>query len=223
MAEYHQSYYWPSAQYELFDRAQTYSSTPGHNGWTIADTSSGGTPTYVNSSSGFTATLASTSEVENVNLYHNDVLAFDIDHINLVEMWLKVANISSTTTFVFGLASARNDTPDTVAESIWFRIEGSASTSNVVVETDDGTNNNDDKATGQTLSTTLKKFIIDLTVKTSVKFYIDNKRVADSTTFDVSNYTGGLQPYFQIQKTLSTSTPSFTIAKFGMQLSKSFS
>ena len=82
MAESQRVACWPNAQGEFFDRAQTYSSTPGHNGWAIADTSSAGTPTYVNQDGGgFVATIAATSEAENVCLYQADRLIFDIDEI----------------------------------------------------------------------------------------------------------------------------------------------
>jgi len=44
-----------------------------------------------------------------------------------------------------------------------------------------------------------------------VKFYVDGVRVAASTTFDMSGYTAGLQPYVQIQKTADANTDSVTI------------
>lgn len=213
MAESQRVVMWPNNQGEFFDRAQTYSTTPGFNGWTIADTSSAGTPTYVNQDGGgFVATIAATSEAENVCLYQADRLIFDIDEIQSMTFFAKVSGVDSVTTIVMGLGSARNDTPDSVATNAWFRMEGSASTSNVVCETDDGTTDNDDKATGTTLSSTLKKFTIDFTAgKSNVKFYIDDTRVASSTTFDMSAATGKMQPIFQIQKASGTGTPAVTV------------
>ena len=83
-----------------------------------------------------------------------------------------------------------------------FRIIGSNS---VVVETDDGTTDLDDKATGQTLANVYKYFKIDATTLSNVKFYMTNSnsrlvRVAAGTTFDMSAYSGALQPFFQLQK-----------------------
>ena len=180
--------------------------------WLVADTSSAGAPTYVRNASNAVLTLASTSEVENVCLYHGDALSFDIDDIQTVEMRVKISGCTSGTEIVFGVGSARNDTTDSVAANAWFKMVGATSTSYVVVETDDGTNDLDDKATGQTLSTTYKRFLIDFTGgKSNVKFYIDGKRVASSVTFDMSNYSSGLQPIVQIQKSSSANTDAITI------------
>lgn len=180
--------------------------------WLVADTSAAGTPTYVRNAGAAVLTLVSTSEVENVCLYHGDALSFDIDDILRVEMRVKVSGCTSGTELVFGVGSARNDTTDSVAANAWFKMVGATSTTAVVVETDDGTNDNNDVSTGKTLSTTYKRFVIDFTGgKDNVKFYIDGERVASSTTFDMSNYSAGLQPIIQIQKAANANTDSITI------------
>jgi hypothetical protein len=97
-------------------------------------------------------------------------------------------------------------------------MEGSASTTLVVVETDDNSRNNDDVATAKTLSNTYKRFIIDFSYGISdVRFFIDGDRVAASTTFNMSNSsTQRLQPYIDLQKASGTGTPSVTIDKFAI-------
>lgn len=203
---------------EAFDRAQAFTTTPGQNGWTIADTSSSGTPTYLcvtEDGGAATLTLASTSEAENVCLYFNDVLPWDLAKLQFVKFVAKVSGIDSATTLVMGVGSARNDTPDSVAVNAWFRMEGSASTSAVACETDDATSDLDDKATGQTLAAVYKTFLIDFTQGLSdIRFYIEGERVAASTTFTLANITAGqnVQPIIQIQKASGTGTPAVTIA-----------
>lgn len=205
-----------------FDRAQAYSTTPGQNGWTIKDTSASGTPTYLNiTEDGGAAklTLANTSEAEIVTLYQNDVLIYDLAKIHHLWWIAKVADIDAVTTLVLGLASAQNDTADSVATNAWFRMEGSASTSALVVETDDGTTNNDDKATGDSLSSTYIKMLIDFERGLSdVRFFADGARVASGTTFDMSGVASGtnVQPFVQLQKASGTGTPSVTLAQFGV-------
>jgi hypothetical protein len=178
--------------------------------WLVDDTSSAGTPTYTTGTSEAILTLASTAEVENVCLHFGDALDFDIDLIQSIEFRAKVtATLDSATTIVMGLGSARNDDPDAIAANAFFKLAGSNA---VVCESDDGTTDNDDKATGVSLSSTYKRFLIDFTGgKSNVKFYIDGARVASSTTFDMSGYSAGLQPIFQIQKTSDTNTDSLTI------------
>ena len=199
-------------------------------GWVKADTSAAGAPTLVGTNGFMVGTLAATDEAENLCLYMGDSLAWDIDELLTAEFWIKTgAAITTAQALAFGMASARNDDPDSIAEHAHFRLLASTA---VVVETDDGTNNNDDKATGQTLSTTLKRFCIDFSGglltksppsasvggKANVLFSMDDARnnligVARSTLFDMSNYSDGLQPYVQIQKTGGTTTPSFSLAR----------
>lgn len=198
---------------DYFDRPQALTTTPGVNGWTIADTSTAGTPTYlVETGKGMVLTLAANSEAEIVTMYHNDVLQFDIDELKTVDMYCRVNGIDGVTTLCFGMAGARDDTSDDVAQHSWFRMEGSASTTAIVAESDDGTNDNSDIATGETLAAVIKKFSIDFTEGTDdVRYFIDGERVAEATTFDMSNYTGGLQPLIQLQKASGTGVPDFEL------------
>ena len=191
--------------------------------WLIDDTSAAGTPTYVyvdGSTTGEVAIdLSSDSEVQNVCLHFGDVLCFDIDKIQYFETRVKMnqAAADSATQFAFGLTGDRNDAIDSVAQAAIFRVVGADSTTAVVVESDDGTNDNNDVATGSTLVNAYKRFLIDFSQGTSdVRFYMDDAngsltRVASGTTFDMSNYTSSLQPFFQIQKTADTNTDGFTI------------
>lgn len=175
--------------------------------WLVADTSAAGTPVYTKGTSEATLTLAATNEVENVCLSFGDALDIDIDDIQRVEMRVKISasTFTSGSILAFGLGSARNDTLDSVAANAWFRMEGANSTTLVYCESDDGVNDNDDKSSGVTLGTTFKEFVIDFTGgKSNVKFFIDGQRVASTTTFDMSNYTAGLQPIVQIQKAANT-------------------
>ena len=203
---------------DLFDRAQVFSATPGQNGWTIADTSTNGTPTYLcvtEDGGAARLTLANTSEAENVCLFFNDVLPYDLRQLQRCRIIAQVAGIDAVTTLVLGLGAARNDTPDSVTYNAWFRMEGSVSTSAVVVETDDATNDNDDKATGTTLAAAYKVLEIDFSNGLKdVRFFIDGERVAAGTTFDMSASAAGqnVQPIIQIQKASGTGTPSVTIA-----------
>lgn len=205
---------------DVFNRAQALSTTPGQNGWTIKDTSAAGAPTYLvatGDGGGMVLTMASTSEAEILTMYHNDVLCFDLATIQRCEIVAKVSGIDAVTTLVMGLASAQNDAADSVSVSAWFRMEGSASTTALVVETDDNTVNNDDVATSTTLSSTYKKLDIDFTDGlANVKFYVDNARVAESTTFNMSAVASGqnVQPFVQLQKASGTGVGAVTIKKF---------
>lgn len=197
--------------------------------WAKADTSSAGSPTVASAGGFMDLTLASTSEVENLCLYFGDVLPYDIDDLVQFDVWLKItATLDAAISAAFGLASARNDDIDTLAHAALFRVIGSNS---VVVESDDGVNNNDDVATGLSLSTTLKRFSINFkdgiqTVsgglstggKSNVLFYAENDQqllrpVGRGTRFNMENYSGGLQPYFQLKKTAAAAVATLSIKR----------
>ncbi len=203
---------------EDFTGPQTLTASPaGSDKWDIADTSSAGTPTYTVGGINGEATLAfdSQAEVQNVCLFQSDVLNYDIDLLQRIEFRVKVTaavggTLDSATSVAIGLASARNDAIDSITAHASIRAIGSNA---IVVETDDGTTDKDDIATGVSfVSGTYKKCVIDFTGGTEdVKFYIDGVRVAASTTFDMSAYTSGLQPYCQLQKTADANVDSVSI------------
>jgi len=195
-----------------FNRGQTYTTTPGFNGWTLEIT--GSTPTIVNQNGGgVKLTLTSTSEAQICTLYQNDVLAIPLLNLQNIRFNAVVAGIDSVTTLVMGLASAQNDTADSVATNAWFRMQGSASTTAVVTETDDGTTDNDDKSTGATLAAVSKEFIIDFSKTNDIRFFIDGSPVSLGTTFSMAAATSStyVQPFFQLQKASGTGVPSVTI------------
>ena len=204
-----------------------------------ADTSSAGAPTLLGlTGGGVRLLLHNQVEIQNLCLYMGDILPFDIDELISVEFICKtVAALDSTTMLAFGVASVRNDTIDTITEQALFRMIGSDSTTAVVVETDDGTNDNNDVATGMTLGTTWKRFRIDFTEristqepptlstgsKTHIGFYIANdngslRRVASGTRFDMDNYSGGLQVFAQLQKTSDSNTDNLDILEVTVEV-----
>ena len=208
--------------------------------WVKADTSSAGAPTVGGLlGGGLRMLLASTTEVENLCVYHGDVLSFDIDDIVSAEFAVKsVATLDSATSIAFGLCSARADDPDALAAHASFRCIGSNA---VVAETDDGTNDNDDVATGLTIGTGWKRFRMDFASrnttmeppsvskgrKSNIEFYGSNdngslRRVASGTRFDMSNYSSGLQPYFQIQKTSDNNVDNLDILYCAIEVSLPF-
>ena len=154
---------------EDFLGPQTLTASPTNSDrWDIADTSSAGTPTYTVGGVNGEATLAfdATSEVQNVCLFQSDVLNYDIDLLQRIEMRVKVVagaggTLDSATSIAWGLATARNDAIDSITAHASFRVIGSHA---IVVESDDGTTDKDDVATGASATdATYKKYVIDFT------------------------------------------------------------
>lgn len=209
-----------------FDRALTLTNTPeggnGGFGWRSVNTVTNATAawaTLTNSQSGeIQGSLDNTNETKRTTMYTNDILSFDIDNIKKFKFRAKVSGIAAATTLVAGLASARNNTIDSVAANAWFRIDGGTNTSLVDVESDDGTRDNDDVNTGLTLSSTYKDFEINFeNGKSDVRFFMSNgsghlQRVCEANTFNMAGYSGGLQPIFEMQET-ADGAPVITIDK----------
>ena len=157
----------------------------------------------------YALTLTSTSEAQDAVLYQGDRKTFDIDSKLVFECRAKVTTPGTGVTVVLGLAGDHNLDKDSITENAWFRLEGGL---DLLVETDDGTTDNDDQdTTANLVSGTYYVFKIDLTDPSDVKFYLDNQQLLLSTTFDVSAFSGRLQPYFSLDKGSGTGTGSLTI------------
>lgn len=170
-------------------------------------------------SSGFTIALDATDEVQAVAVTFSDILSFQLNKIKKISFDMKVVGVTANTIIVAGVGSEYNATHDAVAEAAWFRMQGSDSTSLVVVETDDGTVNNDDVATGASLANVWKHCEIDFANGLSkVQFRIGYARVALTTTFDMSNApTQNMQPYFGVTKASSTDAPSMQVRNLDLE------
>ena len=209
---------------DAFIGRRVYSATDASNvghSWDIVDTSSAGTPTYTavdNATDAPNGALAvafdSTTEVQNVCVAHGDQLWLDIDSIIDVTFRVKMnqAAVDSATSFAIGLTGDRNDAIDSIDYAALFRVIGADSTTLLVVETDDGVTNLDDKATGKTLINAYKDLKISFpNGKADVRFFVDGQPVAEDVTFDMSAYSGCLQPFMQLQKTSDNNTDGFTV------------
>lgn len=172
--------------------------------------------------------LTSASQAQIVTFYMGDILPFDIDDLIRVSFLAKISDeLDASVNAVLGLAGAQNDDPDAVAANAWFKLGGSNS---LLCESDDGTTDNDDKATGLTLGASYKRLAIDFSEgihsqsppsqslggKSNVIFSAGNsngslRRVAHNTRFDMSGYSSNLQLFAQIQKASGTAVGTLSI------------
>jgi hypothetical protein len=203
--------------------------SPTNTPWVRAITGAA-PPTVKGAAGGMALALTADVQVQNACFYQGDILSYDIDDLIQVDIWAQLsASLAAAVTASFGLASARNDTPESMTALALFKCIGN---NNVLVSTDDNVTDLSDKATGDTLSTTLKRFTIDFGSgvhtqsppalsaggKAAVQFLMDNGRgqlrnVAPNVRFDMSAYTAGLQLFAQIQKTSDAATGTLTIPR----------
>lgn len=185
--------------------------------WYVHDTSSGGTPTKAVSADydcgAYSLAFDNTNEAQVLNLCWNDEQNIDPTSHPIVTARVRFPTAIPTATdmFAFGLASARNDTLNTVASNAWFRVEGGASA--LLVETDNGTTDTDDKDTGiDVAADTWYELRVDASDYTAVKFYYRTALTDAWTDITPSGQTfalhatTGLQPYLQFQKASGTGT-----------------
>jgi hypothetical protein len=182
--------------------------------WNVVDVNNGAEAIVADSSNGqFLLSLAANDEAQDAVLYHGDNKTFDVGNGLIFEARIDMAVAPGTgVKAVFGMAGDHNLDKDSVTEHAWFSFAASAA---VLCETDDTTNDNDDKATGVTATAgTYKIYRIDFTDLTSVKFYINGERVCASTTFDMSNLSASeqqMQPYFSLDKASGAGLGSMNI------------
>ena len=182
----------------------------GGRGWQKTDTSSSGSPsvtTLTNEPGGVVKLLLdNTSEEQNLCLSHADILGFDIDHDLVFQARWKIGGANANAMWAIGMTGARNDAIDSIAQAAIFRQIAAAL--DLYIETDDGSENNDDKDTTHNLTAdTYVHTAIDFRDTSDVKFYVNGARVCSDLTLDMSNYTGKLQPLMQLQKSDGTGVP----------------
>lgn len=157
--------------------------------------------------------LESTSEAQIAVLNCGNQHNWDFELNPVLEFSAKVLqNGTGATELLMGFAGDHNDTADSVVTNAWFKIVDTTASLGVVIEGDDGTNDDDDNDTGITLTdATYATFKIDASDPADVQFYIDGASANNGATIDMSNYTGNVSPYFKISKTTGDCAGSLTI------------
>lgn len=173
--------------------------------------------------------LTADSQVQNACLYFGDVLSYPIDLLVQVDFYAALtATFAAANIASFGVCSARADDPEATTAHAMFKCAGSNA---AVISTDDNVRDTSNVATGYELGTTLRRFTMEfasgvqsrlgapsLGGKANVLFSMDNdrgqlRRVGQAQLFDMSGYTGNLQPFAQIQKTSGTTTGVLSIQR----------
>jgi hypothetical protein len=190
----------------------------------------GGSPTISSALGLMSLALDSTVEIQNLCLYWGDDLALTIGQIVSLDIWASVsAALNGVITASFGLASARNDAIASISQYLLFQLNGN---NNLSALSKDGSHNVAATATGLTLSTTIRRFSFDLASgvltqsapnlslggSANVRVAAENSQglartVLASTPVNMSGYTGGLQPFFQLQKTSNAAVGTLNLQR----------
>lgn len=177
------------------------------NWFTLRDTGAATEALVANAPNGVVGlALDATSEVQVAGMDFGDNRPFVLNQGVVFEARVKLSVLPTGAVIgVIGLCGNYNAACDTVAESMWFRVDGSGV---VTVETDDTVNETSKVATGVTLlNTDWAVLRIDATDPTNVLFFINGNQVAGGTTFTMNQVpTLALQPVARIGKeTITTS------------------
>jgi hypothetical protein len=170
------------------------------------DTAGGAETVSADGASGaLSLALDATSEAQLAGVSCGDQRTWILNQNLVFEARFKLSVLpTSGTIFNIGLMGDHNATADTVAENIWVRAEGSGA---LTAESDDTAADNNDIATGVTLTTSDWCVVrIDCSNIDDVKFYLNGERVASGTTFDMGTTAGlKLQPVVRLNKASGTS------------------
>jgi len=181
-------------------------------GWSAIDTSAAGTPTLAQSADqhggAVEAKFAADNESEAIGIDLGDELLFDIDSLLTFECRFRAPTLNANDALVIGMGSNHNDDPDSITAGAWIHCDGAQ---DIGCESDDGTTDLDDKDSGVDLGNDVWcSLLIDFSDKSDVKFYLDATgagayaRVCSDITFDIDQYSAGLQPMAFITKSGGT-------------------
>ena len=184
--------------------------------WTALDTG-GGAETIVTDGNGGQASLAldATNEIQLAGLSFGDHRPFVLNQGLVFEARVKLSVLPTVTAIVcVGLSGDHNAAVDTVAESVWFRLDG-ATGGLITCETDDTSNETSKVTSGVTVTNAdWVNLRIDCTDPASVKFYIDGNQVAGGTTFNMSQVAAlTLQPMLRVSKAANTNLGTMLVDK----------
>ncbi len=135
-----------------------------------------------------------------------DQLMIDTDNNPIIEFRIRIDNTAGATSverYFIGLVPVHTnseDTKDNIDHSCWFLVKGSAITA-ILVESDDGSTDNGDQASGITLvDDTYTLFKIDMSDLSDVTMTVDGVEQSGGT-LDMSSSTGQvLQPIVCFQR-----------------------
>jgi len=183
------------------------------NLWGARDTA-GGAETVVADASGghLSLALTNTSEAQLAGWDWADQRTLSLDKQPCIEFRFRLSVLPTTGVIAcLGLCGDHNAAVDTVAESIWFRLDG-ATGGLITVEHDDATTESSKVTTGLTLlATDWVIGRIECFSPTDIRFYLNGSRVASGTTFSGNGVpTLALQPVMRIGKE-SAGTPVGTM------------
>ncbi len=187
----------------------------------VYDKSDAGAPTAAASADAdsgvYALTIAANDEVEALVLAFGDNRSIDPAQGPVATFRLTPSAITAANDkIVFGLGSDRADDPDSVASNAWFCITGA--NLNLLVESDDGTTDNDDDDTGvDIVAGTFYEYRVDASNYADVKFYYRTSLggawidVTPSGVTYALHATTGLQPYVHCGKASGAGTPTLLI------------
>lgn len=183
--------------------------------WTARDTASAVEGKIQNGASGIMAVQLNTvNEVQLAGYDWNNIRSLSLAKGLIFETRFRLFTLPEAgVTGCIGICGNHNAAVDTVAESIWFRMDGDGQ---ITVESDDTTHETSKVATGVTLGTS--DWVIgniDCTSAASIKFYLNGNRVAASTTFNMSEVPAlNLQPVVRIGKESASASAGTLLADY---------
>ncbi len=154
------------------------------------------------------------SEAQTMRVDWGDTLLVNMSKKPRIEVRAKIdfagANFSADQRAVIGFASAYNATLDNIATNVWFRIE--AANLNLLIESDDGTLDDDDNDTTLDLvDNTWTTFEIDCSDLDNVAFMVNGVPVAQRLDMGALTANTWVQPIIALQRDAGTEAEKLDI------------
>jgi len=171
------------------------------NTWTLRDTGGATETLKADAPSGvLELALTATNEVQLAGVDWGNQRPLVLNQKVMFETRVRFTTLPTGAVIaVAGFCGDHNAAVDSVAESAWFRLDGSGA---ITVETDDTIHETSKVATGVTLTANQWALLrIECDQIGALRFYINGARVASATTFNMSQVAAlALQPVVRIGK-----------------------
>jgi len=205
-----------------YPAAQTALDAVGGTAWVKTETNGLGVIETSAHGGVLTFSFDAVAEAATADLYMASI-PFDIDANLIVEFRLGIFDIGDNVALDinFGMADGTHATDfDQIAAYAAFHLNGASLL--CLAHSDDGTIDTAEVTTGITLvDNAYNNFKIDFSDTASVKFYINDVRVASGTAFDMSAFTGLLTPIVHIEKTGNNTTADVRVDRIRVQSQRS--
>lgn len=203
---------------EMYDELDQAAGTTPHGRWVLNEETANTTNDFMASepSGAYSLAFSTDNEAQANQLSFGDNLMIDMDENPIVEFRIRVDNggINSVEKIYFGVCPAHTNAEasmDNIDDSCFFMLDGSATWTDIVVQSDDGSNDESEDSTIDLVDDAWTVFRIDFSDLADVVMSVDGVQESGASTLDMTASAGtATQVVIVIQRSDNSQTEAIT-------------